>query len=206
GGGAVARGGGGGGAGGGGGGGGFSYRLFFWEAPPARGVVVFGGPPGGWRPPLYPPFYYLWCVPLSWFDYRTSAYLFTALTTAALVASTALIAGPGARARGALGWWVAASLCYLPVLDSLVGGQKGTLFLLVFAITYRLLAKRRVFLAGAAFGLAAVKPQLMLVLLLVMLIQREWRFFAGLAATGAVLGAQSLIVGWKPLLDWVAEM
>ena len=84
----------------------------------------------------------------------------------------------------------------LSARDRLAGRRpEGTFFLLLFAITYRLLARRQLFVAGAVFGLAAVKPQLMLVLLLVMLVQREWRFVAGLASTGVVLGVQSLIVG-----------
>lgn len=181
-------------------------RGYFSEVTHDPAVIGFRWRTDGFLLPLYPPFYYLWCVPLSWFDYRTAAHLFTAFTIAALFASAALIAGVDRRTRGALGWWVAASVCYPPVLESLVGGQKGTVFLLVFAVAYRLLAQRRLFLAGAVFGLASVKPQLMLVVLLVMLAQREWRFFAGLAATGVALGVQSLIVGWMPLLDWIASM
>jgi hypothetical protein len=181
-------------------------RSYFFEKTHDPALLGFRWSTEGYLLPLYPPFYYLWCAPLSWLDYRTAALLFTALTTAALVASAALIADAQSGTRGALGWWVAASLCYPPVLDSLVGGQKGTVFLLVFAATYRLLARRQLALAGAVFGLAAVKPQLLLVLVLVMSIQREWRFLAGLAATGAVLGAQSLIVGWQPSLDWIAAM
>ena len=157
----------------------------------------------GFLLPLYPPFYYLWCVPLTALDYRAAADVFTALMIAALLASVGLIATVDGRTRGSVGWWVAASLCYPPVLDSLIGGQKGTFFLVLFAATFRLLAQQRIFLAGAVFGLASVKPQLMLVLLLVMLWNREWRFFAGLAATGVALGVQSLMIGWTPLFDWI---
>jgi hypothetical protein len=181
-------------------------RGYFSDVTHDPAVVGFRWRTDAFLLPLYPPFYYLWCVPLSWLDYRSAAHLFTALTVAALIASTVLIADLDRKARGALGWWVAASLCYPPVIESLTGGQKGTVFLLLFAITYRLLARRQLFVAGAVFGLAAVKPQLMLVLSLVMLVQREWRFVAGLAATGVVLGVQSLIIGWKPSLDWVDSM
>jgi hypothetical protein len=156
--------------------------------------------------PLYPTFYYLWVSPLSWLDYRSAAHLFTALSVAALFASVVLIAGfdPASRTWPGLGWWVAASLFYSPVLESLVSGQKGTLLLLIFAGTYRLLAQRALFSAGALFACAAWKPQLLLAVALVMLAKREWRFFAGLAATGAVLCAQSLAVGWETSLDWIA--
>jgi hypothetical protein len=39
-----------------------------------------------------------------------------------------------------------------------------------------------------------------------MLVKREWRFIAGMAVTGVVLGAQSLLVGWDACLDWVASI
>jgi glycosyl transferase family 87 len=154
--------------------------------------------------PLYPPFYYWWCAPLSRLDYRSAAHLLTLLSVAGLVASVVLIAGRDPAARPWLGWWLAVSLCYDPVMESLLGGQKGTLLLLVFAGTYHLLARGKPFLAGALFALAAFKPQLLLVVVFVMLVKREWHFIAGMAAVGGLLGVQSLIVGWHPLLDWIA--
>jgi len=178
-------------------------RSYFNRIQHDPAVIGHRWRPTGFLLPLYPPFYYLWCVPLTALDYRAAAHVFTAFMIAALVASVRLVASVDRRTRGFVGWWVAAGLCYPPVLDSLIGGQKGTVFLLLFAATFRLLAQQRIFLAGAVFALASVKPQLMLVLLLVMLLNREWRFFAGLAATGVVLGIQSLIVGWTPLLDWI---
>jgi hypothetical protein len=155
-------------------------------------------------PPIYPPFYYLWVSPLAQLDYRSAAHLFAALSVAALVAAVALILGGSADARAELGAWLAASLCYVPVMENLVSAQKGTFLLLIFAGTYRLLVSGRVALAGALFGCAAFKPQLVIVIALAMLAKREWRFLAGMAATGAVLAAQSLRVGWDPTLAWIA--
>ena len=105
-----------------------------------------------------------------------------------------------------LGWALPASLLYAPVAETLVSGQKGTFLLLLFTGTYLLLAQRRLFVAGAIFGCVAFKPQLVLVVALVMLVKREWRFIAGMAATGAVLAAQSLFVGWDACLAWVASI
>jgi hypothetical protein len=36
-----------------------------------------------------------------------------------------------------------------------------------------------------------------------LLAKREWRFVAGMAATGAVLAAQSLYVGWDACIGWL---
>lgn len=156
-------------------------------------------------PPLYPPFYYVWVSPLSRLDYRSAAHLWSALSVAALFASVALILGGGRGSRPPVGVWVAASLCYAPVLETLVSGQKGIFLLLIFAGTWRLLASRRAGLAGALFAFAAFKPQLVLVVAGVMLVSRQWRFVAGMAATGALLGAQSLWVGWDASLAWIDQ-
>jgi glycosyl transferase family 87 len=156
-------------------------------------------------PPLYPPFYYTWVAPLARLDYRSAAWLWTALAVAALVAAVALLVRDGGP-RAPLGAWLAASLCYVPIAESIASGQKGTFLLLVFAGTYRLLEEERPFWGGVVFGFAAFKPQLVLVLALVMLVRREWRFLGGMAATGALLAAQSLWLGWQPSLDWIAEM
>jgi hypothetical protein len=59
----------------------------------------------------------------------------------------------GSKGWWAPGWWVAVSLCYPPVIESVIGGR-GTVFLLLFAITYRHCAAQ-LFVAGAVFGLAA---------------------------------------------------
>ncbi len=156
-------------------------------------------------PPLYPPFYYVWVSPLSRLDYRTAALVWSALSVAALCASIALILGNDRGARGQLGAWVAASLCYVPVIETLVSGQKSIFLLLIFAGTYRLLVAKRPALAGALFACAAFKPQLVLVIPLVMLAKREWRFAAGMAATGTLLAAQSLWVGWGATLAWISN-
>ena len=166
--------------------------------------VGFSWPAESSFPPIYPPFYYQWVSPLSRLDYRSAAWLWAALSVAALVVGVALVTAgdPGARAQ--LGAWVAASLCYAPVIETLVSGQKATFLLAIFAGTYRLLVRQRPAIAGALFGCAAFKPQLAIAIALVMLAKREWRFIAGMAATGAVLAAQSLVVGWEPTRAWIA--
>ncbi|HKA13935.1 MAG TPA: glycosyltransferase family 87 protein [Myxococcota bacterium] len=168
-------------------------------------VVGFAWPSDTSFPPIYPPFYYLWVAPLSRLDYHTAARLWTALSVAALVAGVGLLADRDRSARAQLGAWVAASLCYAPVMETFLSGQKGTFLLAIFAGAYRLLVRQRPALAGALFGCAAFKPQLVPVIALAMLAKRQWRFLAGMAATGAVLAAQSLWVGWRPTLAWIAE-
>jgi alpha-1,2-mannosyltransferase len=155
---------------------------------------------------LHPPFYYQWVAPLSRLDYRSAAHLWAALGVAALVASVLLLGGSDARARPWLGVALALSLLYTPVAETLVSGQKSTFLLLLFAATYVLLARGRPALAGAVFGLVALKPQLLLVVALAMLVKRQWRFVGGMAAAGVVLAAQSLFMGWDACTGWLAAI
>jgi hypothetical protein len=155
---------------------------------------------------LHPPFYYLWVAPLSLLDYRSAAHLWAALGVAALVASIVLLGISDPRIRPWLGWAVALSVFYTPVAETLVSGQKSTLLLLLFTATYLLLARRRAFLAGAVFGCAAFKPQMLIVVALAMLAKREWRFAVGMAAAGALLAAQSLWLGWDACAGWLASI
>jgi hypothetical protein len=155
---------------------------------------------------LHPPFYYLWVAPLSMLDYRTGAVAWAALGIAALVASVVLLGRSDPRLRPWLGWAVALSVFYTPVAETLVGGQKSTLLLLIFTATYLLAARSHMVLAGAVFGLASFKPQLLLVVALAMLVKREWRFVAGMAAAGVALAAQSLWLGWDACAGWLASI
>jgi hypothetical protein len=179
---------------------------YFAAAQHDATLTGFTWPPEQFFQALHPPFYYLWVAPLSRLDYRSAAYLWAALGVAALVASVLLLGGSDARARPWLGWGLALCLLYTPVAETLVSGQKSTFLLLLFTATYLLLARGRPLLAGAVFGLVALKPQLMLVVALAMLAKREWRFAAGMAATGAALAAQSLVVGWEACAGWLGAI
>jgi hypothetical protein len=183
------------------------YEISYFEAAQHDPALTgFTWPTEHFFQALHPPFYYLWVAPLSLLDYRTAAHLWAALGVAALVASAALLIGSDDRLRPWLGWAVALCVFYTPVAETLVSGQKSTLLLLLFTGTYLLLTRRWLFLAGATFGCVALKPQLLLVVALVMLAKREWRFLAGMAAAGALLGAQSLLVGWKACTGWLAAI
>jgi alpha-1,2-mannosyltransferase len=155
---------------------------------------------------LHPPFYYLWVAPLSRLDYRSAAHLWAALGVAALVASVVLLGGSDPRLRPWLGFGLALALLYTPVAETLVSGQKSTFLLLLFTATWLLLERGRPLLAGAVFGLVALKPQLLIVAALAMLLKRQWRFVAGMALTGAALAVQSLVVGWDACLAWLGSI
>ncbi|MGH8733612.1 MAG: glycosyltransferase family 87 protein, partial [Burkholderiales bacterium] len=176
----------------------------FTAAQHDPGLVGFSYPGDQFFQALHPPFYYQWVEPLSLLDFRTAAHVWAALGVAALVASIALLSDQWLRPW--LGWLVALSIFYIPVAETLVSGQKSTLLLLLFTCTYLLLASGKPVAAGAVFGCIALKPQLLLVVSLVMLSKREWRFVAGIAVAGVLLGAQSLLMGWDACTAWLASI
>ena len=76
---------------------------------------------------------------------------------------------------------------FMPLLIALVLGQDVPILLAVFADVVWLLRKNRLFLAGLLMALCAVKFHLFLLLPLVIVAKRLWRFAGGLAVGGAAL-------------------
>ncbi|HXM43082.1 MAG TPA: glycosyltransferase family 87 protein [Bryobacteraceae bacterium] len=89
---------------------------------------------------------------------------------------------------------------FMPLLIALALGQDVPIFLAVFAGVVCLLRKNRLFLAGLVMALCAVKFHLFLLLPLVVVAKRLWRFAGGLAAGGTVLAGLSFLVygNWVP--------
>jgi hypothetical protein len=156
--------------------------------------------------PYYPPPYYALIAPLAWLDYRDAAHFWIALQFLALAASFILLVRTHPALRPALWWALPVAVLFPPVALGLVSGQKGALWLLVFAGTWGLLRSERPVAAGVVFGLLALKPPLALVLGAVMLARREWGFLAGAVATGLALVAASLPLGSEAWSGWIGAM
>jgi Glycosyltransferase family 87 len=113
-----------------------------------------------------------------------------ALATISLLAAWWL-AAPGA------GWdrrlWLLGALAWYPVLYALSLVQPDFLVLLIAAAAWKLAESKRPWLAGAVLGLSAIKPQLTLLLPLVLLTSGRWRIVAGWAAVAGSLGLLALI-------------
>jgi hypothetical protein len=76
--------------------------------------------------------------------------------------------------------------------------------LVVLGIGAALALRSRPYLAGLALGLTLMKPQLVLPIGVALLIGRQWRAFAGWAASGIVLWAAVAILNPRWLFDWLA--
>jgi glycosyl transferase family 87 len=139
-------------------------------------------------------------VPLSLFGPAAAVYAWLAISLGALVAAW-WIAAPTARR-----WlWLLGALAWYPVLYGLSLAQPDLLVLLLVAAGWRLAEANRPYLAGAVLGLSVIKPQLALLLPLVLLFAGRWRIAAAWAATAVVLGAASLaVIGGQGLSDYLS--
>lgn len=88
---------------------------------------------------------------------------------------------------------------YLPVYAALANGQDIWLVAALFTLAMQLELRRRSFSAGAVLSLCAIKPHLFILVPLVLIVQKRWRFFAGGAAGVAMLLSIGFLVegvGW----------
>lgn len=92
---------------------------------------------------------------------------------------------------------------FFPATFALVQGQDSILLLLLFTVFYAAMRRGDARAAGLCLALAAFKPQLLLVVLAVLVWQRQWRILAWFLKGSALLLLVSFaIVGWKGALGF----
>jgi hypothetical protein len=101
------------------------------------------------------------------------------------------------------GLWLLGALAWYPVLYGVDLAQPDLLVVLVVAAAWRLAESSRPYLAGAVLALSLVKPQLALLVPLVLLAAGRWRIAAAWAAGAVVLaGASLLAIGVQGVSDY----
>jgi hypothetical protein len=125
-----------------------------------------------------------------------AAYLIWAAANLALLAviTWLLIRTTGLNSRRGQGLLVLAVLSFLPVWMVLLRGQVSFVMLALLFSCYLALRAGRDGLAGFCLALALLKPQLVLVPVLVLLAQRRWRAVLGCLVGGTLLAVLSLAV------------
>ncbi len=94
-----------------------------------------------------------------------------------------------------------------PVYELLGGGQDSAFALAIWLLGIRLLTAHRHAWAGAVLGLGCTKPQLVIVVPLVLLATRNYRALAAFAAVGtAFLAASVALVGPDGMRAWVEAL
>jgi arabinofuranan 3-O-arabinosyltransferase len=173
--------------------------LFADHATYFRHLTTAFGPDYQWRNWSYPPHYLLAIWPLGLFGYVPALIGFLAVTLAAY--------GLALRAfLGRLPIRVAAALILGPaVYDNIQHAQNGflTAALMLGALALRL---RRPVLAGVLFGCLTVKPQLGVLIPLLLLVERQWLVIGSAALTTVALVALSAaLFGWEAWLGYLTE-
>jgi len=141
----------------------------------------------------YPPVFHLAVLPLALLPYF-AAYAVWALGTLALYLGYMRRVVPGPHALWLL-------LAFPAAFLNLMHGQNGFITVVLLAAAC-LNLERRPWLAGVFIGLLCYKPQLGLLLPLVLIAGRHWTAFASAAATTlAVCGLATLVFGVE---NWIA--
>ena len=160
-----------------------------------RSVELGAIPLNGALPFAYPPCFLLLLAPFGLLAYPVAAFDWVLLGFAAYC--TAL-----RRWAPAMPWL---ALSFPPLLVNVITGQSGFLVTALLVAGMKLLPKRP-FAAGLVLGLLVVKPQLGLVLPLVLAAGREWRAIGGAAASAAGLVLLSLpLFGWAAWQAWLGN-
>jgi hypothetical protein len=153
-------------------------------------ATMVGGLPFG-----YPPCFTLLTAPFALASYPVAAVAWVAVTFALYALAVRLW-------RPDFLW---PALAMPPVLVNAITGQAGFLTAALFLGGAALLP-RRPFAGGLMLGLLVVKPQLGLVLPLVLIAGRQWRAIAGAAASSAGLLLIGLLVfGWRTHMAWIGQ-
>jgi len=150
-------------------------------------------------PFAYPPPFLFAIAPLGWLPYAIAAPLWIGATLLAFaIAARSLMPGHTGLALA----FPAVALCAIT-------GQNGLLTAALFLCGMATMSSRPL-LAGAILGCLVIKPQLGLLLPLVLIAGREWRAFAGAAASVVTLCIASTLVfgldAWRGFFQQVGLM
>ena len=152
----------------------------------------------------HPPFEALLFVPLSYLPYLPAYLLWTAANVGFLFAAIWLLR-PNGLSIVPLVVLFAAALIFFPVFITLFQGQDLILLLLIVSATYASIKRENDFFAGCILCLGLFRPELVLPIALLIVLNRGKRFAAGflVAAAGLIL-ISAAVVGPETLLAYPA--
>lgn len=143
-----------------------------------------------------PPYWSLFFAPFAALPYPLAVALLWASSLGVLFALARAMRSelPTLRALGTTPRLVALALGFFPVLFSLLNGQTSMLVLAPLTALFVLLRRRRDFAAGMALGLLAIKPQLALGPVVLLVAARRWSALVGAAITASAWVALGLVL------------
>jgi hypothetical protein len=136
---------------------------------------------------MRPPFVCLFLKPLSLLPYRLAYWIFQIANMAALALFLLLVKGR---------WRDAGIACLIsaPVLGSFVNGQELPILIAIATLSLWLARRGHDFSAGILLALCASKPHLFVLVPVVLLVYRRWRYVAGAAFSFVLLNAAAAAV------------
>ena len=159
-------------------------------------------------PFMFPPYTALLFAPFAWVSYKVGYWIFFALNLGLCAASVAVMRPycQNLRAR----WTLAPALLFLsfmPLGSALQFGQVSVFLLLLYCACFAAVQSERPYLAGIFLSLALIKFQIVLPIVLLFLIWRQWRFVAGFVSGAAALTLISIrITGLKGLFAYLHSL
>jgi Glycosyltransferase family 87 len=148
-------------------------------------------------PFIRPAYESLLFVPLSLLPYRSAYFTFVLLSLVGLLACYWEFR-PHFGDLGSIYPWLpgAIFLGFMPVTTALIQGQDSILLLLVLGASFNALHRNKSVLAGSLLALGLFKFQIILPIVFLFALWKQWRFVKGFLLSGVVLGAISAwIVG-----------
>jgi alpha-1,2-mannosyltransferase len=158
-------------------------------------------------PTVYPPQAALLFLPFAGWSYRTALLIWSVVTVAlyALVVWSAW--RPVSDQLSDRRLVIAAAAAFPAFWTLVVYGQITIFIVIAFWLGWLALERGRSYLAGAAFGLLALKPQFGIPLAAIVLACGEWRMLAGAVASVAVQAAIIwLAMGWSIFGAYVSTL
>jgi len=146
-----------------------------------------------------------WLItPLTLLPYQVAYWMWSVLLVGALVLAWHLAAPGSGRARVI---FLVAAFGWLPIIYGLQLGQPVLLVAAGVAACYALLKRGRDVEAGAVLGVLVFKPQLALLVPVVLLVSGRWRAFASCVVVLAAIAAASLLaLGPSGATDYVDRL
>ncbi len=173
-----------------------SQAGHLYKQPSIRYVqaTATGQPP--WQvadlPFFNPPFIAAMLAPLALLPLKASALLFMALSLVALAVTLRYLLRGFSRLE--VGLWTLGIVTSMPFYYTLLHGQFSFLLLALFTGVYVLLKRRSDAPAGALLALLLMKPQLLLLPLVILLVDRRFAALRSFTTAGLALGLCSLLV------------
>ena len=142
-------------------------------------IVGFAWQESGYFPMVYPPFHYQFASLSAGLEYRNFIVVWMFVGAIALSIAAFVFLSGFRDLRINSGGWLFVAMLFTPLLVSINTGQKSAILLAILTVTFILLHRERPLTAGLVFGLIAFKPYLAVLIGLVMLCKKQYRFVAG---------------------------